>query len=46
MSKNPRLEIGDPAPDITVTDIHGTPVQLAAGWSDGPTLLTFLRHFG
>ena len=46
MSKNPHLKTGDPAPDITVTDIHGAPVQLAEYWSGGPTLVTFLRHFG
>ena len=46
MSKKPRLEIGDPAPDITLSDVHGAPVQLADFWSGGPTLLTFLRHFG
>lgn len=46
MSKNPHLKPGDPAPDITVSDIHGAPAQLAAYWTNGPTLVTFLRHFG
>ncbi len=40
------LKIGAAAPDATVLDIHGQPVSLAALWPDGPTLLTFLRHFG
>jgi len=42
----PRLKIGEKAPNITVSDIHGQPVQLASYWKDGPTLMTFLRHFG
>ena len=46
MTKNPRLQVGDTAPDITVTDIHGAPVELATYWKGGPTLVTFLRHFG
>ncbi|MBK8023974.1 MAG: hypothetical protein IPK19_21710 [Chloroflexi bacterium] len=46
MTKNPRLNIGDPAPDIVVSDNHGAPVSLASLWSQGPTLVSFLRHFG
>lgn len=42
----PRLKPGDKAPDISVTDIHGQPVELARYWPNGPTLMTFLRHFG
>jgi len=41
-----RLEIGMPAPDIILTDVQGEPIQLAKLWQNGPTLLTFLRHFG
>jgi peroxiredoxin len=41
-----RLKIGDQAPNITVSDIHGQPVQLASFWQNGPTLVSFLRHFG
>lgn len=46
MDKNPRLQIGDSAPNITLSDIQGNPVQIADYWADGPTLVTFLRHFG
>lgn len=46
MSPAQRLNPGDHAPDITLLDVHGQPVQLATYWSHGPTLLTFLRHFG
>jgi peroxiredoxin len=42
----PHLEIGDKAPDITVSDIHGEPVDIASFWKSGPTLISFLRHFG
>jgi peroxiredoxin len=42
----PHLKIGDHAPDIIVSDIHGQPVELASYWQKGPTLVSFLRHFG
>ncbi|MEO8610865.1 MAG: peroxiredoxin-like family protein [Chloroflexota bacterium] len=42
----PHLKIGDPAPDIIVSDIHGQPVEMASFWEKGPTLVSFLRHFG
>lgn len=42
----PRLKIGDKAPAITVLDIHGQPTPIAPYWVSGPTLMTFLRHFG
>jgi hypothetical protein len=41
-----RLKVGDPAPEITVLDINNQPVKLADYWASGPTLLSFLRHFG
>jgi peroxiredoxin len=34
------------APDLTLADAAGKPVQLASLWRDGPALLFFLRHFG
>jgi len=40
------LKVGDPAPNITVLDVQGQPTALAGYWTNGPTLLTFLRHFG
>lgn len=41
-----RLKPGDPAPNVTVLDVNGHPVQLQTLWQDGPVLLSFLRHFG
>ncbi len=41
-----RLEIGMTAPDIILTDVHNQSIHLNELWSYGPTLLTFLRHFG
>lgn len=40
------LQVGQSAPDVTVLDIHGQPIQLASLWQNGPVLLSFLRHFG
>jgi hypothetical protein len=41
-----KLQPGAPAPPGQVVDIHGQRVMLEALWASGPTLLTFLRHFG
>ncbi len=41
-----RLKAGDPAPPISLEDIHGQPVEPAQYWAKGPTLMSFLRHFG
>ncbi len=43
---NQRLKIGDAAPDYTLLDSEGRAVSLREAWASGPTLLTFLRHFG
>jgi hypothetical protein len=43
---NPRLQPGDLAPNLTLLDISGNHTELASYWPDGPTFLTFLRHFG
>ncbi len=40
------LKIGDSAPNITVSDKQGQPVELESLWDQGPTLISFLRHFG
>ena len=40
------LKVGDKAPTITVSDKQGKPVELASFWDKGPTLVSFLRHFG
>ena len=41
-----RLKIGDDAPDYALFDKGGSEVSLSQLWSAGPTVLTFLRHFG
>ncbi|MBL8162871.1 MAG: hypothetical protein JNJ61_12860 [Anaerolineae bacterium] len=41
-----RLKIGDHAPEVELDDIQGQPSSLTPYWTNGPTLLTFLRHFG
>jgi peroxiredoxin len=44
--KQVRLEIGNPAPDFALQSADAAPVSLSGIWADGPTVLTFLRHFG
>ncbi|MDX1994139.1 MAG: hypothetical protein SF029_17260 [bacterium] len=41
-----QLNIGDQAPTFLLTDQNGNQVELEQLWANGPTLLTFLRHFG
>lgn len=41
-----RLQIGMRAPDLVLCNVQNQPVTLAEQWPTGPTLLTFLRHFG
>jgi peroxiredoxin len=43
MSYDEIVRIGDPAPDFTLSDTHGTPVHLAdlRGENGGPVLLVF-----
>lgn len=46
-SKPVRLQVGDKAPVITLADTQGQVVRLDERvWSQGPTLMSFLRHFG
>lgn len=40
------LRVGNAAPTLTLFDAAGAPAVLADLWSEGPILLTFLRHFG
>lgn len=44
--KSAQLQVGDTSPDAIVLDSEGTEIALSSLWSAGPTLLTFLRHFG
>jgi hypothetical protein len=41
-----KLKIGDLAPNGLTLSATGEPVELQSLWANGPTLLTFLRHFG
>ena len=40
------VQVGDPAPDLTLPDMTGTPRPLSEFWPAGPTLLLFLRQYG
>lgn len=40
------LESGDAAPSVQMIDSNALTVNLDGLWQSGPTLLTFLRHFG
>lgn len=40
------VQVGDPAPDVTLAGMDGRPVALHELWATGPTLLLFLRHYG
>jgi peroxiredoxin len=46
MSKIAHLKFNDPAPDISVFDTEGKPVQLSALWMKKTLVLAFTRHFG
>lgn len=40
------LRPGDPAPDLSLPDADGRPVQLSSLWRAAPLALVFIRHFG
>lgn len=46
MTQNKRLDFDAAAPDLTVLDTAGQPVQLSSLWMEKPVLLAFTRHFG
>lgn len=46
MSNQVQLKFNDQAPDITLLDINGEPVQLSSLWRDKVLVLAFTRHFG
>ena len=46
MKKKRHLNFGSTAPDMTVLDPTGKPVQLSSLWAGKPLLLSFTRHFG
>jgi peroxiredoxin len=40
------VQVGEPAPDVTVLDDGGREVPLSSFWRVRPAVLAFLRHFG
>lgn len=46
MVKKNLLNFNHAAPDLTVLDTAGQPVQLSSLWAGKPLLLSFTRHFG
>jgi peroxiredoxin len=40
------IQVGDPAPDLTLRDASGTTRRVSDVWADGPALLLFWRHYG
>ena len=46
MAKNIQLKFNDQAPDITLLDGAGKPVQLSSLWKKHVVVLAFTRHFG
>ena len=46
MSKLTHLKFNDAAPDVSVLDTDGKPVQLSKFWKKQTLVLAFTRHFG
>lgn len=46
MSKNKQLNFNLSAPDLTLLNVSGEPVQLSTLWAEQPLVLSFTRHFG
>lgn len=46
MTKNIHLKFNDLAPDVTLLDGNGSPVQLSSLWKKKVLVLAFTRHFG
>jgi peroxiredoxin len=46
MTKNKQLNFDRRAPDLTLLNTSGEPVQLSSLWAERPLLLAFTRHFG
>lgn len=46
MPNTTHLKFNDPAPDITLKDVNGAPVELSALWKKQVLILAFTRHFG
>ncbi len=41
-----RWQIGDDAPNLIMTDVHGVAHDLQSTWQQGGLVISFLRHFG
>lgn len=46
MARKKQLNFNRAAPDVTLLDTNGRPVQLSSLWVEKPLLLAFTRHFG
>src|SRR5512141_1373836 len=46
MPKLAHLKFNDPAPDLSVLDVEGKPIQLSSLWKKKTLVLAFTRHFG
>jgi len=46
MVKDKHLNFNRSAPDLTLRNVAGEPVQLSSLWAERPVLLSFTRHFG
>lgn len=46
MARNRQINFNRSAPDLTLLNTAGEPVQLSSLWADRPLLLAFTRHFG
>lgn len=40
------LKFNDPAPDLTLQDVDGNPIQFSTLWKKQVLILAFTRHFG
>ncbi len=46
MPRKRKIQFNQMAPDLTLLDTSGIPVQLSSLWAKQPLLLAFTRHFG
>jgi len=46
MTQKKQLNFNHKAPDLTLLNTSGNPVQLSSLWKERPLLLAFTRHFG
>lgn len=46
MQEQSVVGVGNAAPDVTIRDEDGNEVSLQSFWTQRPTALVFVRHFG